>query len=86
MCLADTLKLRRQKLADLIHFPVLLWSGQRSSRNFRANTFPFRASSHFLYFAGLPLENAAICLESGKLALFMDEASPKRSLRVLPAS
>ncbi|MBW4417840.1 MAG: aminopeptidase P family protein [Myxacorys californica WJT36-NPBG1] len=80
MCLADTLKLRRQKLADLIHFPVLLWSGQRSSRNFRANTFPFRASSHFLYFAGLPLENAVICLESGKLALFMDEASPADAL------
>ncbi|MBW4540636.1 MAG: aminopeptidase P family protein [Myxacorys chilensis ATA2-1-KO14] len=80
MCLADTLKLRRQKLADLIHFPVLLWSGQRSSRNFRANTFPFRASSHFLYFAGLPLENAVICLESGKLVLFMDKESPADAL------
>lgn len=80
MSLADTLKLRRQNLTDLINFPVLLWSGQRSSRNFRANTFPFRASSHFLYFAGLPLENAVIRLESGKLTLFMDEASPASAL------
>lgn len=78
--LADTLRLRRQKLANLIKVPVLLWSGQRSSRNFRANTFPFRASSHFLYFAGLPLENAVICLDSSKLTLFVDEAGPADAL------
>jgi Xaa-Pro aminopeptidase len=60
----------------LVDFPVILWSGQASPRNFPANPFPFRASSHFLYFAGLPLENAAICLNSGKLELFMDEAPP----------
>ncbi|NDJ18369.1 aminopeptidase P family protein [Myxacorys almedinensis] len=78
--LADTLTVRRQRLADLIDVPVLLWSGQRRLRNFRANTYPFRASSHFLYFAGLPLENAVIRLESGKLTLFMDEASPASAL------
>jgi Xaa-Pro aminopeptidase len=78
--LADTLRLRRQKLANLIGVPVLLWSGQRSSRNFRANTFPFRASSHFLYFAGLPLENAVIYLDSGKLTLFVDEAGAADAL------
>jgi Xaa-Pro aminopeptidase len=78
--LADTLRLRRQKLANLIKVPVLLWSGQRSSRNFRANTFPFRASSHFLYFAGLPLENAVIYLDSSKLTLFVDEAGPADAL------
>lgn len=74
------LRQRREKLANLINVPVMLWSGRRSSRNFPANTFPFRASSHFLYFAGLPLENAVIYLDAGKLTLFMDEASPASAL------
>jgi Xaa-Pro aminopeptidase len=78
--LTDTLKHRRQQLAQLIDRPIVLWSGSHSSRNFPANTFPFRASSHFLYFAGLPLENAAIRLEAGKLTLFVDEASPANAL------
>ena len=74
--LPDTLRQRRRRLAEKINFPVVLWSGNRSARNFPANAFPFRASSHFLYFAGTPLANAAIRLEAGKLALFMDEATP----------
>lgn len=78
--LADTLKRRRQQLAQQVTFPVLLWSGCSRSRNFPANTYPFRASSHFLYFAGLSLENAAIRLDAGKLQLFMDEASPAAAL------
>ncbi|WP_107667750.1 aminopeptidase P family protein [Cyanothece sp. BG0011] len=75
-----TLKFRRQKLANLIHFPTVLWSGKSPSRNFKANHYPFRGSSHFLYFAGLPLENAAIRLENGKLDLFMDNPSPDSTL------
>lgn len=78
--LAETLKVRRQKLANLIDFPVLLWSGAAKPRNFAANTYPYRASSHFLYFAGLPLKNAAIRLESAQLTLFMDETTPEETL------
>jgi len=78
--LATTLYERRQRLAQLIDFPVILWSGRRSPRNYPANPFPFRASSHFLYFAGLPLENAAIFLNRGKLEFFMDEAPPGSAL------
>ncbi|MGK7876599.1 MAG: aminopeptidase P family protein [Xenococcaceae cyanobacterium] len=78
--LLTTLHQRRQRLAQLIEIPVILWSGRALSRNFPANCFPFRASSHFLYFAGLPLENATIRLENGKLELFMDEASPDSAL------
>jgi Xaa-Pro aminopeptidase len=44
------------------------------------NTYPFRASSHFLYFAGIPLVNAAIRLEAGQLELFMDEAPVSATL------
>ncbi|NEP56356.1 MAG: aminopeptidase P family protein [Symploca sp. SIO2G7] len=78
--LAITLRSRRQRLAQKITFPVILWSGSPSPRNFPANIFPFRASSHFLYFAGLPLENAAIFLNGGRLELFMEEASAEGAL------
>lgn len=78
--LADTLRYRRQRLAERVSFPIVLWSGGSRSRNFPANTFPFRASSHFLYFAGVPLANAAIRLEAGRLTLFLDEASPASAL------
>ncbi|MEH2080105.1 MAG: aminopeptidase P family protein [Nostoc sp.] len=78
--LGDTLRHRRQQLANLIDFPVILWSGSNNSRNFPANTFPFRANSHFLYFAGLPLPKAAIRLEAGKLELFIDDPSPSSAL------
>jgi Xaa-Pro aminopeptidase len=74
--LAETLYQRRQRLAQRIAHPVLLWSGQSSSRNFPANVFPYRANSHFLYFAGMPLLNAVIRLEAGQMTLFMDDATP----------
>jgi Xaa-Pro aminopeptidase len=75
-----TLRQRRQKLAEIIDFPAILWSGSSSPRNFPANTFPHRTNSHFLYFAGIPLENAAIRLESGKLQLFIDNPHPSSAL------
>ncbi len=80
MHLQGSLRQRRQKLAQLFKYPVVLWSGSSCSRNFRSNTFPFRASSHFLYFAGLPLEQAAIRMEAGSLELFMDEGTPSSAL------
>ncbi|MEO0824583.1 MAG: aminopeptidase P family protein [Cyanobacteria bacterium J06635_15] len=78
--LAATLKNRRDRLSQRIDFPVVLWSGQPHPRNFPANVYPFRANSHFLYFAGLPLVNAAIHLAKGKLTLFIDEATPAEAL------
>ncbi len=78
--LANTLRQRRDKLAKLIDFPVILWSGSPSPRNFSANVFPHRPSSHFLYFAGIPLKNAAIRLEAGKLQLFLDNSAPGSAL------
>ncbi|MEM6426223.1 MAG: aminopeptidase P family protein [Cyanobacteria bacterium P01_D01_bin.128] len=78
--LADTLKSRRRRLSKLIDFPVLLWSGSPKPRNFTANVYPFRASSHFLYFAGLPLENAAILINGSDLTLFINESSPDDAL------
>ncbi|MEL4897580.1 aminopeptidase P family protein [Crocosphaera sp. Alani8] len=76
----QSLKVRRKKLAELLNTPAVLWSGKSPSKNFRANYYPFRASSHFLYFAGLPIENAAIKLENGNLDLFMDNPHPDSTL------
>lgn len=78
--LVDVLRDRRQRLAALIDVPVLLWAGRRPSRNFPANQYPFRASSHFLYFAGHPIEQAVIHLQGGKLTLFVDDPHPASAL------
>ncbi|MGD1896771.1 MAG: aminopeptidase P family protein [Phormidesmis sp.] len=78
--LSEVLRSRRQRLFKLINFPVLLWSGSAKPRNFAANIYPFRASSHFLYFAGIPLENAALRLDEGRLTLFIDESDADEAL------
>jgi Xaa-Pro aminopeptidase len=50
---------RRARLAALLgNRPALLPSGVARPRNYIANTFPFRAQSHFLYLFGLPLRGA----------------------------
>ncbi len=80
LSLATGLKQRRDKLAQLIKHPVILWSGSPLRRNFSSNQYPFRASSHFLYFAGIPLANAAIRLEAGRLELYLDNPPPAATL------
>ncbi|MEM1368110.1 MAG: aminopeptidase P family protein [Cyanobacteria bacterium P01_H01_bin.15] len=76
----QTLQRRRQVLAQHFSDSALLWSGRPASRNFPANTYPFRASSHFLYFAGVALENAVIHLEQGNLTLFYDNPTAASAL------
>ncbi|MGB7416389.1 MAG: aminopeptidase P family protein [Thermosynechococcaceae cyanobacterium] len=71
---------RRQALATHFKGPAVLWSGNNSPRNFPANKLPFRASSHFLFFAGCALANAVIHLDGGKLTLFKDDAGPDDAL------
>ena len=78
--LVAALKQRRHKLGDRLPTPVLLWSGSASPRNFLANHHPFRASSHFLYFAGVPLQDAVIHLHRDQLTLFMEDATPVDAL------
>lgn len=76
----QTLTDRRQRFASQFDNPILLWAGHRPSRNFAANTYPFRASSHFLYFAGLPIEDAVLHLDRGNLTLFTADPSPGSAL------
>lgn len=80
MSLSVSLQQRRKQLSKLFNFPVILWSGKAPSRNFPANRYPFRASSHFLYFAGLQLENSAIRLVDGELELFKDNPPESATL------
>lgn len=76
----EILKHRRQRLGELLPAPVLLWAGGRSPRNFPHNGYPYRASSHFLYFAGIPIEQAVIRLQAGRLELFVEDPSPAAAL------
>ena len=75
---------RREKLRQQFPHPVILWSGVAPARNFPANTYPFRASSHFLYFAGIPLENAALRLVDRSVELYWDEPSTQAALWQAP--
>jgi Xaa-Pro aminopeptidase len=74
------LQQRRLKFSSLFKGQALLWSGLAPSRNFPANRYPFRSSSHFLYFAGLPLQGAVLSLFDGQLTLFMDDVSSEDAL------
>jgi Xaa-Pro aminopeptidase len=78
--LIKALQQRRQNFGNLFESPALLWSGSAPSRNFPANRYPFRSSSHFLYFAGLPLQGAVLGLSGGQLTLFMDDAPSEDAL------
>lgn len=53
---------RREKLLASLSRPLVLFSGGAISRNYPANTYPFRADSNFLYFFERP--------EPGSAALF----------------
>lgn len=74
------LRSRRKALGDCVTAPVLLWAGDRLSRNFRANPYPFRASSHFLYFAGLPLPGAILYLVGDRQWLLFDKPTEADAL------
>ena len=70
----DAARSRRTALRDqLTDKPVVLGSGCAPERNFPANRFPFRASSHFLHFVGMPLENAFLVLSDTEETLFCPE-------------
>ena len=49
---------RAQLAARLGNRPALIAAGLPRPRNYAANLYPYRASSHFLYLFGLPLRGA----------------------------
>lgn len=56
---------RRAALARTLTTPALLFAGVAQPRNYAANTFAFRAASHFLYFVGRPIEGGVLALFPG---------------------
>jgi len=64
-CPADHYAARRRRLAVNLQRPLLILAGRARSRNYPANTYPFRAGSSYLYFGGTPIEGAAWLVEPG---------------------
>lgn len=62
---AEVYRRRRARLARRLARPLVVFSGHAQPRNYAANTFPFRPGSHFTYYGGPPVENAALVIEPG---------------------
>lgn len=71
---------RRARLSNKLRGPALLVSGLARPRNYRANRFPFRAESHFLYFVGRPLEGAALLIRPEGSVLYAEPPDPEEAL------
>ena len=73
---------RRSKLAARLGTrPALIASGSARPRNYTANTYPFRASSHFLYLFGLAAERDAFAFYDGATwALYLPPRDPDDAL------
>src|SRR5512139_2933752 len=72
---AEAARARRDQLREALHgAPALIPAGAPVGRNYPANPYPFRASSHFLYLVGLPLEGAFLLLRERGATLFLPEA------------
>lgn len=63
---------RRRALQSKLSTPALLAAGLPLSRNYRANTYTYRAASHFLYLVGTPLPGAALLLTAERSLLFVE--------------
>ncbi len=85
---------RRAAVARAASGPCLLAAGEAPSRNYPANRYGFRASSHFLYLVGAPIEGAFLLLDGDASVLFApapdrDDAlwhGPRPELAALGAS
>lgn len=71
---------RRAALATSFEGPALFFAGGAPPRNYAGAPYPFRASSHFLYFAGLALEHAVLRVEGSSATLFMTPHEPADEL------
>ena len=83
--LAIALKRRRAALNQALTSrlggrALLVSAGRAPSRNYPDNTHEFRASSHFLFLAGLPIEGAVLLLAGGQSTLFVHRSTEADAL------
>jgi Xaa-Pro aminopeptidase len=62
---------RRARLLAALPAPALIPAGLPVPRNYPANPYPYRASSHFLYLVGLALPGAALWLDGDETRLLV---------------
>lgn len=71
---------RRKALQSRLATAALLSAGLPRPRNYRANRYPFRAESHFLYFAGASIPGAALLFAGDRVTLFAEPEQPSDAL------
>jgi Xaa-Pro aminopeptidase len=77
----DNLSRRRQRLAEAIgDFPALISAGRPQPRNYPASTYPFRASSHFLYCFGVGIPGAHALLRGGSWTVYAPQVAEDDAL------
>jgi Xaa-Pro aminopeptidase len=71
---------RGQLAAQLGNRPALVAAGTPRPRNYAANLYPFRASSHFLYLFGAALRGAVGLYDGATWTLYLPEPDPADAL------
>src|SRR5882724_5683389 len=72
---------RRKRLSDALgDVSALLPAGRLRAKNYPANTFPFRADSHFLYLVGRSIPGAALLLAEPAPTLYAPPPAPSDAL------
>src|SRR4051794_30118163 len=71
---------RAQLAARLGNRPALIAAGLPRPRNYAANLYPYRASSHFLYLFGLPLRGAVTIYDGAAFTLYLPDSAPDQAL------
>ncbi len=77
---ASALLARRRALSARLSGPALIAAGEAPSRNYPANRYRFRATSHFAYFAGRHLAGSALLFVDGRAELFTHPPDPDDAL------
>jgi Xaa-Pro aminopeptidase len=77
----DAHEARRKRLAARLgNRPALLAAGAPRPRNYAANLYPYRASSHFLYLFGVPLRGAVALYDDSAFTLYLLPPYPDQAL------
>src|SRR5580704_6356153 len=72
---------RRARLAKLLgNRPALIAAGLPRPRNYAANLYPYRASSHFLYLFGQQLRGAVAVYDGSAFTLYLPEPHADQAL------